>query len=97
MKKSIVSSDLSKVRVVFVSHGAPTLAIDKEHPSHKFFQQLGKQLGRPKAIISISGHWEETYQPAHSGPVLYVLVFTHACGRMQQSHGEYSRCAATDL
>lgn len=42
-----------------MSHGAPTLAIDRQHPSHQFFKQLGKQLGRPKAIVCISAHWEE--------------------------------------
>jgi len=57
------TTDLSKARVVFVSHGAPSLAIDRQHPSYQFFKQLGKQLGRPKAIVCISAHWEAQYAP----------------------------------
>lgn len=42
---------------LFVSHGAPTLALE-DSPSGRFLQQLGTQLTRPVAIVVISAHWE---------------------------------------
>lgn len=42
---------------IFVSHGAPTLAIDRD-PTHEFLLQLGSLLQTPKAILCISAHWE---------------------------------------
>jgi 4,5-DOPA dioxygenase extradiol len=41
---------------VFVSHGAPGMIIE-DCPTRDFFRQLGKDIGRPKAIVSISAHW----------------------------------------
>jgi len=42
---------------VFVSHGAPTLPIETS-PARDFLAGLGKALGKPKAILAISAHWE---------------------------------------
>lgn len=47
--------------VLFVSHGAPTLAIE-QGPAREFLANLGAALGRPKAILVVSAHWE-TAQP----------------------------------
>lgn len=41
---------------LFVSHGAPTLLID-ECPTHDFLMRLGKEIGKPKGIVSVSAHW----------------------------------------
>ena len=41
---------------VFVSHGSPDLPLQPS-PARDFLQQLGQQLGRPKAILCISAHW----------------------------------------
>lgn len=41
---------------VFVSHGAPTLAIE-ENDTVAFLQSLGRELGRPRAILCVSAHW----------------------------------------
>jgi 4,5-DOPA dioxygenase extradiol len=49
---------------IFVSHGAPTLIIE-DAPAHHFLAGLGKSLGRPKAILIASAHWE-TEQPSVS-------------------------------
>jgi len=44
---------------VFVSHGAPTLAIDPQEPTHAFLKGLGGAIGAtPRAIVCISAHWE---------------------------------------
>jgi 4,5-DOPA dioxygenase extradiol len=41
---------------IFVSHGAPTLAVDQV-PAHAFLKGLGAQIGRPEAILVVSAHW----------------------------------------
>ena len=42
---------------IFVSHGAPLLAI-QPGPAREFLSGLGKTLGKPKAILAVSAHWE---------------------------------------
>jgi 4,5-DOPA dioxygenase extradiol len=42
---------------LFVSHGAPTLPFD-DVPARDFLRGLGAQLGRPRAIVVMSAHWE---------------------------------------
>jgi 4,5-DOPA dioxygenase extradiol len=41
---------------VFVSHGAPTLAID-DGAAHQFLRGYGEALGRPRAVVVASAHW----------------------------------------
>lgn len=41
---------------VFVSHGAPTLALE-ENDTVEFLRALGAELGRPRAILCVSAHW----------------------------------------
>lgn len=41
--------------VVFVSHGAPTLALDAQ--SGVDFRRLADAMPRPRAILAISAHW----------------------------------------
>lgn len=43
---------------IFVSHGAPTLALDRQAPAYQFLQELGSSLGKPRAILIISAHWQ---------------------------------------
>jgi 4,5-DOPA dioxygenase extradiol len=52
---------------LFISHGMPVMAI-LPSPTHHFLKNLGKKLGRPKAVVCISAHWE-TYAPMLSGAV----------------------------
>jgi 4,5-DOPA dioxygenase extradiol len=49
---------------VFVSHGAPTLAVE-QNDTVEFLKRLGGELGRPKAILCVSAHWN-TEVPAVS-------------------------------
>jgi 4,5-DOPA dioxygenase extradiol len=42
---------------IFVSHGAPLLAI-QPGPAREFLSGLGKTLGKPNAILTVSAHWE---------------------------------------
>jgi 4,5-DOPA dioxygenase extradiol len=42
---------------VFVSHGAPTLPFD-DVPARDFLRRLGTALGRPRAVLAVSAHWD---------------------------------------
>lgn len=55
---------MSAFPAVFVSHGAPTLALEPG-TTRDFLRGLGLSLGRPSAILAVSAHWE-TAQPAVS-------------------------------
>ena len=41
---------------VFVSHGAPTLALE-QNDTVEFLKRLGGELGRPRSILCVSAHW----------------------------------------
>ena len=47
----------NKTPALFVSHGNPMLALDKE--GARDYQAWGQTLGKPKAILIFSAHWEE--------------------------------------
>lgn len=49
---------------LFVSHGAPTLPLETS-PARSFLAGLGAAIGRPRAILAVSAHWE-TDRPAVS-------------------------------
>ncbi len=42
---------------VFVSHGAPTLILEAG-PARDFLAGLGAALGKPRAVLCVSAHWE---------------------------------------
>ena len=42
---------------LFVSHGAPTLALT-DGPARRFLSSLGEDIGKPRAILVLSAHWE---------------------------------------
>jgi 4,5-DOPA dioxygenase extradiol len=50
---------------LFVSHGAPTLPFD-DVPARDFLRGLGCEIGKPRAILIASAHWD-TDQPQTSG------------------------------
>jgi len=45
------------IPAVFVSHGMPAIAV-QPGPTHYFFRGFGQTLGRPKAVVCVSAHWE---------------------------------------
>ena len=48
---------MSRQPAIFVSHGSPTLPLERG-PAVDFLRGLGDQLGRPKAILVASAHWD---------------------------------------
>ena len=48
---------MTQLPTLFVSHGAPTLAID-DGPAHRFLKTCGDRLGKPRGILMLSAHYE---------------------------------------
>ena len=48
---------MEQLPTLFVSHGAPTLAVE-DSPAHQFLKSCGKSLGRPRAILVLSAHFD---------------------------------------
>jgi len=42
---------------VFISHGAPNVIL-YDSPARQFLAGLGEELGRPRAVVAVSAHWE---------------------------------------
>ena len=58
--------------VIFVSHGAPTLALDETHGAE--LRAWGESLEKPRAIVVVSAHWEHspvTVGTLTSRPLIY--------------------------
>jgi 4,5-DOPA dioxygenase extradiol len=55
------------IPALFVSHGAPTLAIDPG-ATGKALAELGKTLPRPNAILVISAHWDTVAPRVSAAP-----------------------------
>ncbi|MGD0534767.1 MAG: class III extradiol ring-cleavage dioxygenase [Methanoregula sp.] len=48
---------------VFVSHGAPTLPLERGEPAREFLTTLGKRYPGVRAVLCVSAHWN-TQRPA---------------------------------
>ena len=45
------------IPAIFLSHGAPTLAVDEGHET-RAWAELASTLPRPKSILAVSAHWD---------------------------------------
>lgn len=57
----------TKQAALFLSHGAPTLPIE-DSPTRHFLERLGKDWPRPRAIVIVSAHWEESVYAVNLQP-----------------------------
>jgi 4,5-DOPA dioxygenase extradiol len=58
---------VTRFPTLYVTHGAPTLILD-DCPARDFLAALGKRLPRPKAVLCVSPHWEETRAAVSAAP-----------------------------
>ncbi len=49
-------SDATRLPVVFFGHGSPINAIE-DNDATRTWARIGRTIGRPKAILSVSAHW----------------------------------------
>ncbi|HIF51332.1 MAG TPA: dioxygenase [Thiotrichaceae bacterium] len=54
--------------VIFLSHGSPTIAIEPDNPTVKFWQEITKSIRKPKLILIMSAHWETAEPTITSNP-----------------------------
>ena len=66
---------------IFVSHGAPTLPFD-DVPARDFLRGLGQRLGKPRAIVAVSAHWDT---PAPMANAVAVNGTIHDFGGFPQA------------
>lgn len=48
---------MTRLPTLFVSHGSPMLAIE-DCPAHQFLIDCGERLGKPRAVLVLSAHFE---------------------------------------
>ncbi len=48
---------MTKMPVLFISHGSPMVALENDAYT-RALEQFGKTVARPKAIVAVSAHWE---------------------------------------
>lgn len=53
------TASMQSFRPLFISHGAPTLPLERNNPTLTWLRQLNKSTPKPKALVVISAHWEE--------------------------------------
>ena len=53
--------------VLFVGHGSPMNALDKENPFNQNFSLITQKFAKPKAILMISAHWYSSRLQVTSG------------------------------
>lgn len=58
---------------LFVSHGSPMIVLESS-PARDFLSNLGRSLGRPKAILLISAHFE-TMSPSLSADAHPAMIY----------------------
>ena len=64
---STVISNAAKLPALFISHGAPTLAIEQSATTSAL-ARIGQNLPKPRAIIIMSAHWQSAKLEISSNP-----------------------------
>ncbi|KRU22906.1 dioxygenase [Psychrobacter piscatorii] len=64
---SAVPSTTSTLPALFISHGAPTLAIEQSATTSAL-ARIGQNLPKPRAIVIMSAHWQSAKLEINSNP-----------------------------
>ena len=64
---SDVAASTSKLPALFISHGAPTLAIEQSATTSTL-ARIGQNLPKPRAIVIMSAHWQSAKLEISSNP-----------------------------
>ncbi|MGO2278843.1 MULTISPECIES: DODA-type extradiol aromatic ring-opening family dioxygenase [unclassified Psychrobacter] len=64
---SDVAANTSKLPALFISHGAPTLAIEQSATTSAL-ARIGQNLPKPRAIVIMSAHWQSAKLEISSNP-----------------------------
>lgn len=59
--------NLAKLPAVFISHGAPTLAIEQSATTSAL-ARIGQNLPKPRAVVIMSAHWQSAKLEISSNP-----------------------------
>ncbi len=60
-------SNVAKLPALFISHGAPTLAIEQSATTSAL-ARIGQNLPKPRAILIMSAHWQSAKLEMSSNP-----------------------------
>ncbi|WP_201596685.1 DODA-type extradiol aromatic ring-opening family dioxygenase [Psychrobacter vallis] len=61
------ATNLAKLPALFISHGAPTLAIEQSSTTSAL-ARIGQNLPKPRAIVIMSAHWQSAKLEISSNP-----------------------------
>ncbi|MER1973891.1 MAG: class III extradiol ring-cleavage dioxygenase, partial [Psychrobacter alimentarius] len=61
------AANLAKLPALFISHGAPTLAIEQSATTSAL-ARIGQNLPKPRAIVIMSAHWQSAKLEISSNP-----------------------------
>jgi 4,5-DOPA dioxygenase extradiol len=61
-----------KIPAVFLSHGAPTLAVEEGHET-RAWAELAKELPRPRAVLAVSAHWDTRDPEVSAAPHMETI------------------------
>ncbi|BBI66504.1 dioxygenase [Psychrobacter sp. KH172YL61] len=64
---SAIMPNASKLPALFISHGAPTLAIEQSATTSAL-ARIGQNLPKPRAIVIMSAHWQSAKLEISSNP-----------------------------
>ena len=64
---STIATNTAKLPALFISHGAPTLAIEQSATTSAL-ARIGQNLPKPRAIIIMSAHWQSAKLEISSNP-----------------------------
>jgi 4,5-DOPA dioxygenase extradiol len=84
-----------KFPTLFVSHGAPNLVLHHS-PAREFLGSYGKELGRPKAILVLSAHFE-TRGPALTADAHPEMIYDFGGFERELYAMQYPAPGAPDL